>query len=474
MAQSTWPGANNWPLSSNWPTTGSLPGPQFPRTVTPAVWFDGNQQAFSDSAGTLPVSSGLIRRINEPASTGGNWTTPTDAERPFRDSNGVRFECIGSAGGYQMTRASAGGINASNCSLCFSWVARDSSFAGPLMGAFRSDDLNVGIRISSNNIWVYYNAGTNWFTTLTVAPGLRNTILVNYTPTGITVTLNAGGVITTQSLVVAVTSTVLGAALRIGLDGVGYMYGSVVQAFLAPAAMSAGETLGAMTWTHAQLGSTPYPDDRALIAFVGDSITRMTACPYGFGYPFLALASVRTSGKPSEACDVAVGGTGVTGLLQPISDNQSLVLRANAFYSSTRVKNVMVFLLGTNDLANGNSVAYLLNGTGAAAGSGLYPACDYVRARGWKVVIATIGPRSDAMGVSQVTYNTNRAAANTDIAANWPSHADAFWDTRGITNFGADGDSDNPTFYSADKIHPTQAGHALLGPTAASTILALL
>ncbi len=82
----------------------------FPGTVVPALWFDGNKQAYSDLAGALPVSSGLIRRLNEPAPLAGSWTTPADANRPLRDANSVRFD-LNPTGGCQMTHAAVGGLS---------------------------------------------------------------------------------------------------------------------------------------------------------------------------------------------------------------------------------------------------------------------------------------------------------------------------------------------------------------------------
>lgn len=453
--------------------------PAFPAGVTPVVWFNGNQQAYSDSGGSTPANSGLIRRLSEPSPLTGAWTTPTDPERPSRDGNSVRVECTGAAGGTQMQHPSVGGVSSAACTLVISYVARDNAFAGPVMGLLRSLDTNVGVRIASNQIWVYYNGGTNWFSPLTVTHGARNTIAVVYTSTGIQLTVNAGGVISTASLVASITASTITAAWQAGVDGAGYMYGSIVQMFVVASSLSSTQRDDAMAWAHAQAAPVAYPEASTLVAIVGDSIPRGTGANYGLTYGFLALANMRAAGRAAEVCNTAVGGTGVTGLLAPVSLNQSLFLRASAFYSAARRKNVMIIALGTNDLANGNSTAYVLHGTGAAAGSGLYPAIDAAVSQGWKVVVIVPGPRSDTpanggtMIVSQGTYNGNRDVVCDDLVANAPSHGVfAVLDTRTLTHYGVNGDSDNGTYYSVDRIHPLNAGHALLDPVLTPILLA--
>ncbi len=451
--------------------------PPFPGTVVPAVWLDASQQAYSDSAGTLPVSSGLIRRINEPSPLSASWLSPTDNERPLAEAGAVRFEIQGAAGGSELVRTGASSVSSAACTLVVSYVARDNAFAGPQVGLIRSDDGRVGVVISSNQVWVYYNGYTIWFSPLIVAHGKRNTIVVRYTATGINLLVNADGVTTTASLIASVTAATITADWRVAVTGTGYLYGSIPQALAVARTVDDAERTALAAWAHAQPAGVAYPTDRPLIAFVGDSITRMTAADYGRGYPFLALASVRAAGYLAEVCDTAVGGTGITRILDPTgSDNSTLLLRANAFYSASRTKNVMVIALGTNDLANNNPVAYILYGTAPPSYplSGLYPAIDYAVAAGWLVVVVTPGPRTDSMAVLQATYNSRRTTVCDDLVANAAAHGYRVVDTRGITNFGGPSDSDNPTYYSPDKIHPVNAGHALLAPAVTAAVLAAL
>lgn len=455
----------------------------FPAGVSPAVWHDGREQAWADAGATIEADApaGIVQRIDEAAPLVGSWTAPTAAERPFRDAASIRYETIGSAGGYQLTRPSVVGVAGNSCTLMVAFVARDNHFAGPVMGLFRDATARVGIRLASDTLWIYYG-GANFFTNsatpaMRIAPGKLNVITVVYTPTSIDVQLDADGTVTTASLSVSLPATAVSGAWIVGCDGASYLYGSVSHAFAVASQLTIGgaDQVAAKAWLKAQPVPDAYPLDRVLIAFVGDSITRMTSASYGKGYPFLSLASVRTAGYPAEVCDTAVGGTGVTGLLAPTSDNQSLFLRASAFYSAARLDNVMVIALGTNDMASANSVAYILHGTGAASGSGLYPAIDAAVAQGWKVVVVTPGPRTDTMGISQATHDAKRDAVCSDLVANAPAHGVlAVVDTRLIANYGAPTDSNNTTYYSADKVHPINAGHALLHPPVAAAIIAAL
>jgi lysophospholipase L1-like esterase len=439
--------------------------------VSPAVWFDGNQQAYSDLAGAVPVSTGLIRRINEPSPLAGAWTSPTDAERPIRDSNSVRLECIGTPGGYEMTRPAVGGLVLNACTLVFSFVARDCVNGSPGMGLVRTDDTVIGL-IATGTLWVYYG-GTIWFTTLAIAPGAKNTIVIRYSPTGIEASLLANGVTTTQSLAVSLPATAIAGAWRLGVAGTAYLYGSVTQTFAVARTVDATERDALLAWTHAQVAPAAYPDDRALITYVGDSITRGVAASTNLTYPFRVLDSIRSTKPLTENCVTATPGISATGLI--LAGAGTTYYESNRQYSASRVKNIMVVALGSNDLAGTNSSAFFLHGTAppSTPGSGIYPLCDDARSRGWKVVLIGVPPRSGSLGITQLEYNTKRAEANTDMAANWAAHADAFVDVRGITNYGADGDSNNTTYY-ADLVHPNNAGHGLLAPYVAAAVLSLL
>lgn len=441
----------------------------FPAVTLPSVWLDGRQQAYSDLAGTIPVDSGLIRRIDEPAPLSGSWTAPTDIERPTRDSGSIRLDLSDAAGGCQMQRANVGGIPQNACTVVVSVMLRDNSFAGPPMGIFRDDNVTIGLWSSGATLFIFSQLFTWSPSTLQLVSGVQNTIAIEYTARGMTCTLRANGVTTSESYTQTNPSTPVPGIFRVGVNGVGYLYGSVSQAFVIARTVTTNEKLALMSWAEAQTMTAAYPLNRALVSAAADSITRGTSASYGSVYLPLAITNLRASNPLIEMANCAIGGTGVTNILRP----GSTLTRAMAFYNPSRVKNIMVAFLGTNDLANSNGVAYTLYGTGAPDGAGLYAACDAARAQGWKVIICTMLPRSDNPGF-QATFNAQRAAFNADIRANWASHADALCDFAAVAGMGADGDSNNLINYSSDKIHPVNAGHALLEPTFRAALLPLL
>jgi len=78
-------------------------------------------------------------------------------------------------------------------------------------------------------------------------------------------------------------------------------------------------------------------------------------------------------------------------------------------------------------------------------------------------VACTILPRSNpTMLAGLAGFETARTTFNTDVVAHWASHADSLANVAAINGMGAAGDSDNTTNYSADKVHPNAAGHALI------------
>lgn len=454
------------------PLAGAFTYAVFPATVSPAVWFNGNLQAYSDSAGTIPVNTGLVRNLKDGVT--GNWTTPSDIQRPFKDSNSLRFECATADFSTVMTHPSVS-VNRNACTVMVSFVARDNTTGDATMGLFTDDTVDAGITCTSG-ITVRSNGGSiNWTTGLSLICGVVNTIVIRFTSTTIDITVNSGGIITSATLAgQTIPGTAISGNWYCGWDGANTgIYGSISQAMVIGKTVSDSERDSLIAWANNQITPPAYPNSEILYGYVGDSITRMSQATYGLGYPFLSLANIRAAGYNAENCDTAISGSGVSNIL---SNANTTYVNCVPFYSPARIKNVMVIQLGTNDIANNNGVAYTLYGTGSGnTNTGLYVACDDARGRGWKVVLITIGPRSDSMVVSQNTYNTQRAQVNADILSNGlANHADRVVDTTQIVNFGRDGDSDNATYYSGDKIHPINAGHALLAPSVTAALLSLL
>lgn len=455
----------NWPLVNSYPIQDNFPGPNaFPGSIAPAVWMNGDAVCFADTAATqaAPPTLGTVRRIDEPAPLTGSWTAPSDAERPIRDVGGLRLDPVGTGGGYKLARPDVAGIPSNACTIFFSIVERDGS-AGPASAIFEDTFHSAGVFTIGDVLWVYYNGGT-WTTAGLSAPiGKRTSGVIRYTPTGVDMRLIVDGVLSaTVSFAVVLPATNVVGPWNIGLNSQNNAcsYGSIPQAGAIPRAITDSERDLLLAYIHGRPAPVAYPTDRALIGWIGDSITRGDQVARSLSYAFLALANIRAANKASENMNVAIVGSGAPSALSV----QLPIL--NAQVSAARAKNVVVIATGCNDLANGNGAATTI--------SGIYAAADAARAAGWKVVLATLLPRSGAMSVSQATYNADRATVNANVIANFASHADALVNTTTLVGMGADGDSDSTTFYTADKVHPNAAGHALEEPVFRAAILSLL
>lgn len=84
--------------------------------------------------------------------------------------------------------------------------------------------------------------------------------------------------------------------------------------------------------------------------------------------------------------------------------------------------------------------------------------CQLAKATGYKVVAATILPRSG--GSPPGDFETRRQAINTNIRNNYLTFADALADVGGDANIGAPGADLNVTYY-LDGTHMTDAGYAV-------------
>jgi lysophospholipase L1-like esterase len=117
------------------------------------------------------------------------------------------------------------------------------------------------------------------------------------------------------------------------------------------------------------------------------------------------------------------------------------------------MKNVVVIWGGTNDFAQGQTVA--------AVESLLMQYCSGRKAVGFRCIVATMLSRVGNNPVGGETLDADKNAYNTWMKANWPSFADGIADFTGTT-LGCDGCYANPTWFQNDEIHPTIPGIATL------------
>lgn len=126
--------------------------------------------------------------------------------------------------------------------------------------------------------------------------------------------------------------------------------------------------------------------------------------------------------------------------------------KIDVLYDSRKGVNVLVVWIGTNDLYNG--------GTPATIYSNLVTYCQARKAVGFKVVVVTMLPRSDA-GIPG-SFAADRLTFNANVRANYLTFADALADVAADSRIGDTGDELDLTYYQSDKIHPNATGHGVV------------
>ena len=177
----------------------------------------------------------------------------------------------------------------------------------------------------------------------------------------------------------------------------------------------------------------------AQVVFVGDSLTAggPGIQPMSHCYPWHLCQQYGGSFKPLL--------TATPG--QTIAQQQAVVTQQVVPLDRTPfATNVAVACAGSNDLWEG--------GAAADAATGIAGLCGSLRAAGFKVVVATITPRSAATTPQQVTLSAAIAATNAAIRSGYAAYADALVDWANDPRLA---DYTNTTYF-ADGCHTTDAG----------------
>jgi lysophospholipase L1-like esterase len=429
------------------------------------AWFDGDQQAYSDLAGTTQQNTpgGTLGRVNETSPLTANWQGASSAQRALKDAYGVRSYFYGSSyPGMQLVRGAAT-VNMQDVTIVASYLERDG-LGGPTMGLLGTTSAPFwGMYGGAGGLGGYVNQSP-LASGLTPPRGQKCSVVMRMTPTALKTSLLTGGVTTSSTVAVTVTAGSAGAGgfalFHAGGGAQGY-YGSVAQLVIIGRAVSDSEATSLLAWADSKAMPEAYPIGQPLIGIVGDSIARAgVGVQSNQGWWSLMLQSLRGGVAPgAEACNVAIVGSGVgSGGSAPYS---ALL----PFLSSSRKKQVTVVAIGTNDLANGNNTATTI--------ANIYAVCDALRAAGSKVVLQNILPRQGLFNLpgTQASFNAAQATANADFAVNWASHADAFVDVASLTGLN---DPTNTTYYQSDKVHPTAAGMSAMATPITAAVAGLL
>jgi lysophospholipase L1-like esterase len=193
-----------------------------------------------------------------------------------------------------------------------------------------------------------------------------------------------------------------------------------------------------------------------VIVFDGDSLTNGTGSlpynnfPNSNDYPSQVVAGLDPKGS---YYNVGVGGETVAQMIinAPTVVDTKLAAGAN---------NIVCFAGGTNDLQGTDSASTTY--------SRIVTYCQARQAAGWKVIVSTITPRSDAG--TPADFDMQRQSLNTSIRSNWATFANGLADIGGDATMGISGDEANTQYYNGDLVHHSPNGYAVR----ASYVLAAL
>jgi len=431
-----------------------------------AFWMDGNATSYSDFDANYPTptDSGRIRSIPETPPLTGTWTAPTSDTRPVRELGALSLKPIETSTGYYLQN-NAATIHTDDSTLAISFRLLGGSgnpAQGGISGAIGNTAQSLGLVFIGDAIIVSFNhSGTTLKRRLPRAAHV--TMIVRFSATGVDVQYDIDGFRASESIAATIAHESASNFL-LGYDSsnAADMYGFVSQAVGIDRAVSDAEETGLMDWLTRQPIPDAFPVAKPLIAILGDSIANGDQTPGWQRWAFRMLANLSDSNPDPQLLNAAQSGAGV-----PKVKNSAYSDVVLPWYSAQRAKNILFVAAGSNDLAGGNNLQDLLDR--------YYALLDSARATGWKPIACTVLPRSDALlALGVAGFEAERKAFNADIAAHWADHAAALADAAAVPGMGAQGDSDNTAYYSADKIHPIAAGHGLLEPTYRAAAISVL
>jgi len=206
---------------------------------------------------------------------------------------------------------------------------------------------------------------------------------------------------------------------------------------------------------NAQQRQIPPPSQ---IIFDGNSLVAGTGASAGHNMPTLVTSALISSGKYSTLQNFGVSSQTT---VQMTSDAQAQI---DSLYNLSKYRNIVVVWEGTNDIYFG--------ATAEEAYNNLVSYCQARRSAGYKVVIVTLLPRSNAG--TPVGFDTDRLSVNTNIRNNWTTFADAIADVASNTAIGDAGDELDTIYYNSDKVHMTDTGYGVVAGAVKAAIMGLM
>ena len=417
-----------------------------------AFWLNGASTAYSDIDENVIASPnlGLVRSAPQPAPLVGSWQAGTSLDRPFLEGGAIGFKPVESSPGTYLTLSGFGAdgtIRTDNSTMVITFRPLNG-YGGPgqglVSGPIGMTPQALGACLIGNSVGVYFNHSITMLNKA-LPRGALVSMMLRFTPTGVNVLYDINGLRSTESIAATIASETA-TRFSVGYDGNvnASLYGYVSQVVGINRAITDDESDRLLQWVTAQPIPDAFPVTKPLLAVLGDSIETGAE-----SWPYQILYDVAAQAPDLQLLNASIGGTGIPKVKGSVYSDE-----VAPHYSADRAKNILILSTGTNDLANGNDLTDML--------TRYYSLLDAARAAGWKVIAATILPRSNPeMLVGIEKFESLRTSFNSDLLTNWSAHADALVDIASIPNLGAFGDSDDTNYYS-DKIHPTAAGQALL------------
>jgi len=177
-----------------------------------------------------------------------------------------------------------------------------------------------------------------------------------------------------------------------------------------------------------------------LIIFDGNSMTN----GYSSANPGYADRVVHTL-SPFGSYNFGVNGQTIVDM------TNDAPTQIDPLYSAIYAKNIVVCWELTNYLQSVQNPTTVYNA--------VVTYCQARRAIGWKAVVLTCLPRTDASAYAN--FEVDRLVLNTNIRTNYATWADALADIGNDATIGTALAPNNTTYYS-DKLHPTSAGYAIV------------
>lgn len=424
-----------------------------------ALWMDARDPAYSDTGATAIAikPSGRVRRINQPAPLTGSWQASADVVRPFREANALDFHK-----GQGLSLAQPAGITlpAANATMLFAFQDRStgSGASGANVVMFGSDGTgNVGVQVGSGKIYVHH-AGALWDSTILVPIRAKVAMCVRFDGSGINLKAVVNGVTSTNSVTLALSGTI--GSLVVGTGASTFGHHAIGQIACYSRAINDTERDNLLAFMSANLPGD-HPVDAPAIAVVGDSIAAGFGATDTTAWAYVLLKALYAQAVPPRLMNAAIQGWKLSDM------TTNFPIAVAPLFDAARSRQVLIVAGGTNSMPDsvGLSAATVISQT--------YALCDMAKALGVGVVLCTILPRSDAG--AGAGFNAKRATVNADFLANAVSggHADRVANVAGIAGVGADGDSDNLTYYP-DKLHPASVVHALMASVIQTQVEALL